>query len=181
MVGWGRPYPACIGAAESLLYRPRWTVIMGHLASQPTNHHGRRRDKCYIPNIPGFRGHDFLDSKFLTGDGAWWGCYWVRDDGKLDFIVNSSETQTSEFVECNGLWLFDLDIDGTRRPIIVSYRQVVQGVSTHIFHLSLKCWTYSQISLILWRGHHCTTLRFTHDHSSPPLSAFQVLLLTASE
>ena len=92
----------------------------------------------YIPNIPGSRGSDFLDSKFLSTDETWWGCHWIHANGKLGFIINSSESQTSEFIECSGLWFFNLEIDGTRRPIIVSYRQGEQGVSPHIFYLSLK-------------------------------------------
>ena len=84
----------------------------------------------YIPDIPGSRGPNFLDSKFVSKDGAWWGCHWIRNDGKLGFIVNGSEPQSSEFVECNGLWLFNLEVYRTRRPILVSYWQTAQGVST---------------------------------------------------
>ena len=71
-----------------------------------------------------------FDSSFVCGGGAWWGCDWVTDEGTRGIIVNSAEARRSEFVDCYGLYLFDLEIHDIRRPILVTYVRGTNNVSS---------------------------------------------------
>ena len=81
-------------------------------------------------DIAGTRiGEDNLDSSFVTMSGKWWSCGWVDASGRRGFIINSQEARRSEFIDCLGISIFELDVHGVHRPVLVHYEQEATGVS----------------------------------------------------